>query len=183
MEDIPYYFSQDGSDPQGPVTKAALRQLFLDGEINTTYFFCQEGDPEWQPFTLQGLDESGVVVEEAPPMEETLPAKKEVLENLWSSWVEIMESTSVRMFCYALYLVMPLLLGFILTAHYVNSLPSSEPVENHMGDIASRFIGINAIVVLVMYLMGVPFPHAYRLWIRAGGLLILAIPVAVGWLH
>jgi hypothetical protein len=176
--DIQYYYSRDGNEVNGPFTINILRQLMEDRVINSGCYFCREGDAEWQL-----LDPAVLAAEPDPePPADVAPrsAASERLDSLWSAWVEIMESPSILIFLRIICAIVPLILAFILTSHYARSLPETEHMENNMGPLAGCFTGVVVGVSLVVYLIGLPFPHAYRLWIRSSAMLLLAVPVATG---
>jgi len=178
-----YYYSRDGNEVNGPFTLDILRQLLEDGVVNSGCYFCREGDAEWQLISPEVLAAEPEPTVEISADQAPRSALNEKLDGFWSTWVEIMESPPVRLFLRAICTIVPVLLGFILTSHHARSLPQTEHSEDNMGPLVGYFAGVIAVVALVVYLIGLPFPHAYRLWIRTSAMLILSIPVAVGWLH
>jgi hypothetical protein len=49
MEDR-FFYSTDGTDGHGPVTREALRVLHQNKVIGSRSFLCREGEKEWKPF-------------------------------------------------------------------------------------------------------------------------------------
>jgi len=195
MEEVHFYYSAGGRDVYGPVTKAMLHDLLRDNIIDSNYFFCREGETEWRQVDPAVIDAEPEVYlpdpEETPATEVEMVAEappsalSERLDAFWSSWVEIMESTSIRLFLRGICIIVPILVGFILTSHYARTLPvnASDPTDNHLVPLSSRFAIILAAVALIVYLVGLPFPTAYRLWIRTSSMLFLGALVASGLIH
>jgi len=190
MEEVQFYYSAGGREVYGPVNKIMMHQLLRDNIIDSNYFFCRAGETEWRPLDPIVLEAEPATIEieepPAPAPETEQPAtsySNERLDSLWSSWVEIMESTSVRIFLRAICVLVPLLIGFILTSHYALTLPKTEHTEDHMGPLVGRFIEIIGAVALVVYLIGLPFPTAYRLWIRTTTMLFLGALVGSSLIH
>lgn len=187
VEDTPYYYSRDGSDVNGPVTEEALRQLLQDNVIDATCYFCREGDTEWQQISMEIFAlEAAAPSFELPASPEPTAAEappspgNERLEGWWSAMVDIMESPSIRVIFHGICILVPVLLGFILTSHYAHSLPPTEHTEDHMVPLTGCFFGVIAAAALIVYLIGLPCPPAYRLWARTGAMLLLSLPVIFG---
>jgi hypothetical protein len=45
-----FFYSTDGTDAHGPVTRDALRLLYQNKVIGPASFFCRQGETEWRPF-------------------------------------------------------------------------------------------------------------------------------------
>jgi len=187
MGEVQFYYSAGGREVYGPVSKTALQQLLRDHIVDSNYFFCREGETEWRQLDPAVLEAEPEQMELPEPEvhalatdEPTPSAFKEWLDNFWSTWVDIMESTSVRLFQRGICGLVPILIGFILTSHYALTLARTAPAQDHMGSLCGYFAGVVAATALIVYLSGLPFFVAYRLWIRASAMLFLGLLVAIG---
>ena len=190
MGEVNFFYSPGGQDVYGPVPRETLHGLLRDNIIDSSYYFCVEGATEWQHLSPETLEAAAfeALASQAqtmgPPETQQAPSSvmAERLDSLWSAWVEIMESLAARIFLRAICIIVPPLLGFILVSHYALSLPPVEHSETRILPIAGCFAGILAVTYLFIYLIGVPLPKAYRLWLRASTILLLAVFVVMGWI-
>lgn len=191
MGEVNFFYSPGGRDVYGPVPRETLHQLLRENIVDSSYYFCAEGAAEWQQLSPEALEAASELALDfeaqpaAPPeVEETSPSLvADRLDGFWSAWVEIMESTSIRLFLRAICIVVPPLLGFILASHYARSLPPVEHSETRILPVIAYFAGVLAIIYLIAYLVGLPIPKAYRLWLRTSAMLFLAVVVVMGWIR
>ena len=183
MDSVRFFYSTDGTDVHGPVTQGVLRQLVQDHVIGAASFLCREGETEWKPLDLEAyqvpLTKTSTLPPTPPPF---LPsAAPEFQLNRPAAAIT---SPGNRLLAGILYsaagivaLAGALISAFLTTPPNANS-SQSEAIGYYLGS----FAGSLFLIVLVPYAISLLFKGDIRIFVRALGMIGLALLSVVGHL-
>jgi len=167
VEEVRYYYSKDGTETEGPVSKTVLRQLFLDQLINSESFICREDEANWQPLdpgmfqTRPKLRPPLRGPRPAQPSPSSRPKSRSSRRNAWYHEIKLLDPRFLR-FLNVICIVITFG-GALLAVHlrYVVFADTLRPADSLL-EVLGYFAGSVSLIFILPYLFSLFFGYPYR---------------------
>ncbi len=173
MDSERFFYSTDGANVHGPVTRDALRLLIQNGVVDSTSHLCREGENEWYPLNPDDFQPGATArlpAYEPPPYVPTTESL-ERMKGPPEPWEAHSSAPAIlNAICWVA------LFGGTIALLVITISVHSWPPDSLAAFYGSIFGGFFACLLLIgvpAYLISVPFTNVTRYVVRLIGILMM----------
>lgn len=165
-----YYYSRDGNEINGPVSKVDLRQLLETKTLDSTSYLCLEGNNQWEQLKPE------IFQEESPslPSQTSSGTRRKRTKFKWYSDEGLVDPDRQKKFVSIFWCVA--LAGAAIGVHlrYV-AFSAIQPPPDSFLDVVAYFLAAVLVIMVPACIFSMVLPYPRRRLARAIGVICFAV--------